>query len=81
MSSTTWSFCKKCEKYHVNWDKDGFDKYFETHLDPQELEDARSFPIYRKEVHPPSGVFMILPEPNTVKEAMKLYPSGFFEVC
>lgn len=76
----TWSFCKKCEKYHVNWDKDGLDKMYETHLNSEEKMESLSFPIYRKQLDRMSGAFMVLADPGpALQYAMKEYPSGFFE--
>lgn len=45
------SFCKRCEMYHVDWDKNkNLNKIYETHLSPVEFFDVQAFNVFHKDV-------------------------------
>ena len=74
-----WSFCKRCEKYHIDWNRNNLDARYETHLTDADKADAISFPIYKKEISGMSGVYMICADKDAMTQALLQYPSGVYE--
>jgi len=75
----TWSFCKRCEMYHISFEKNDFHPAFETHLTAEEKKDAVSFPIYKKEIAGMPKLFLIFTHPEYIRQVIKDYPEGVFD--
>lgn len=68
MSAQVISFCKKCERYHVDFKKSHLNIEYETHLTDEEKHEARSFGVFKKNVKSMKDLIIDFVDPMEMKQ-------------